>query len=123
MASTVTTTVRVISGVHNDTTDRRADAHAAFTTSGTYFDVLVLFVAYGTDVGCAFYSETADFTARHFYHGVIAFFGSQLGAGTCGTDDLAAFARLVVEAGAGSRGPPRSPTAGRLTCSGVATAA
>ncbi len=48
VTTTVTTTVWVISGVHNDTTDTWALTLVAVTTSFTDLDVLVLFVTDNT---------------------------------------------------------------------------
>jgi hypothetical protein len=50
VTTTVTTTVWVITCVHNDTTYSWADAFAAFATSRTDFNVLVLDVANYTNV-------------------------------------------------------------------------
>jgi hypothetical protein len=49
VTSTVTTTVRVICGVHNNTTNTRANTLAAVATSRTDLDVLVLNVTDNTE--------------------------------------------------------------------------
>ena len=51
MATAVTTTVWVISGVHNYTTNTRTETHATLAASRTDFDVLVLLVADNTNTG------------------------------------------------------------------------
>jgi len=49
VTTTVTTTMRVVYGVHNDTTDGRALAKVARTAGFSDFDILVLLVADDTD--------------------------------------------------------------------------
>ena len=58
----VCTTVRVISGVHNDTTDARALTEVTVTTGFTDFDVLVLFVTDNTKAGRTHLINKTDFT-------------------------------------------------------------
>ena len=48
MTSTVTTTVRVICGVHNNTTDSWADTLATLTSGRSDFNILVLNVTNNT---------------------------------------------------------------------------
>ena len=62
VTTTVTTTVWVITSVHNNTTNRWADTLAARTASGTDLDVLMLNVAYSTDIGITASENLAHFT-------------------------------------------------------------
>ena len=49
MTAAVTTTVWVVCGIHNNTTDSWADTFTAHTPSFTVLNVLVLFVTDNTD--------------------------------------------------------------------------
>jgi hypothetical protein len=62
VTSTVTTTVRVICGIHDNTTDAWANTLATVTTSRTDLNVLVLDVTNNTECSCCFQSETTNFT-------------------------------------------------------------
>ena len=63
VTTTVTTTVWVISGVHNNTTDTWALTLVAVTTGFTDLNVLVLLVADDTDDSRTFSVDQADFAA------------------------------------------------------------
>jgi hypothetical protein len=54
VTSTVTTTVWVVDGVHNDAANGRAYAHMALTASFADLDILVLLVAEAAEAGVAF---------------------------------------------------------------------
>jgi hypothetical protein len=81
VTSAVTTAMRVIGGVHNDTANGRADALAAFAASGAYLNVLMSDVTDDTDSGCSAEAEAANLTAWHANECVIAFFSHQLSLG------------------------------------------
>jgi hypothetical protein len=74
VTTTVTTTVRVVNGVHNDTADAWTFTEVAITTSLTDLYVLVLFVADNAKRGGALHVHQADFTRWEAYLGVVAFF-------------------------------------------------
>jgi hypothetical protein len=61
VTTTITTTMRVIYGVHNDTADAWALTLESVTACFTDLDVLVLFVTQGTDAGSTFNIYAADF--------------------------------------------------------------
>src|SRR6266496_580278 len=61
MAATVTTTVRVVGGVHDNATNGWANAHATFATGRADLDVLVLLVANHTEGSHTFDTEAANF--------------------------------------------------------------
>ena len=65
VTTTVTTTVWVITSVHYDTTDGWADTLAAGTTSGTNLDVLMLNVAYSTNICTTASENLAHFAGWH----------------------------------------------------------
>ena len=91
VSATVTTTVGVISSVHDDTTYSWADALAAATTGGTDFDVLVLFVANYANAGFAVDQNFAHLSGWKFDGGVAVFFGHELSfsAGRAGVSSMA----------------------------------
>ena len=62
MTATVTTAVRVVGGVHDDTADRRTLAFVAVAASFTDLDVLVLLVANNTEGSRAILIDQTDFT-------------------------------------------------------------
>jgi hypothetical protein len=53
VTTTVTTTMRVIGGVHNHAANRRTETFTASTSCFTDFNVLVLLIADATDTGHA----------------------------------------------------------------------
>jgi hypothetical protein len=62
VTTTVTTTVWVVYGVHNNTTYRWANTHVALTTGFTDLNVLVLLVAYNAKASGTFQVYEAYFT-------------------------------------------------------------
>ena len=80
VTATITTTVRVVDCIHYYTADRWANALLAIASGFTDFDVLVLFVADHTNDSHAFNGNSANFAARQFDLGVVAFFRHKLGA-------------------------------------------
>ena len=84
-SSAFTTTMRVISCVHNDTADRWANTLAAITTSFTNLDVLMLLVTNGTDACCAHSVDHTYFATWQLYLYVVFVFCHELCARTCTT--------------------------------------
>jgi hypothetical protein len=86
VTTTVTTTMRVVGSVHDDTADRRANAHMALTAGFADLDILMLFITDGAD-GChTFNINQADFTTWQTNLGIIFLFGNQLGASASRAD-------------------------------------
>jgi hypothetical protein len=64
VTATVTTTMRVVGGIHDDTADSWADALVAIATGLTDLDVLVLLVADNSETSGAIFVHQAEFAAR-----------------------------------------------------------
>ena len=94
VTTTVTTTMRVIGGVHNDTTDRWALTQVAAAAGFTDFDVLVLLVADNTERSRTVFINKADFAARQANLGIAVIAAHQLGAVAGAADHLGAAAKL-----------------------------
>ena len=94
---TLTTTVRVVDRVHNDTTDGRANALPAHTASLAPADVHLVSVADLTHGGAATDVDAADFRRRHTQDGVLAFLTQQLDGSTSRAGQLSASARLELD--------------------------
>src|SRR5699024_7841953 len=77
----LTTTVRVVVGVHCRTTNVRALAHVTAASSLTDLEVLMIHVANLTKCGHAAEVNHANFTARHAQLAIVVDLGHQLG--TC----------------------------------------
>src|SRR5690606_20635543 len=88
----LTTTVRVVDGVHHDTTDRGAAALPAHTAGLAPVDVRLLGVADLADGGAAAHVDATDLTGGHTQRGVGAFLAEQLDAHARGTSQLGAAA-------------------------------
>lgn len=82
VSTAVTTTVRVVGGVHYHTANAGTEAHMAFAAGTADLNILVLFVAYYADCGHTVDIYHPYFTTRQFHLGVILFFSYQLGAAT-----------------------------------------
>src|SRR5699024_10880089 len=85
---TLTTTVRVIDRVHDDTTDGWAPALPTHTTGLAPTDVDLVGVADLTDGGAAADVDATDLSGRHTQDRVGAFLTEQLNGGTGGTSQL-----------------------------------
>lgn len=70
VTTTVTTTMRVIDSVHDDTADTRTLTLVTVAAGLANLDVLVLFVADNTQAGGTIFIDEADFAARQTYLGV-----------------------------------------------------
>ena len=80
---TLTTTVRVIAGVHDGTANGRTDTHMAFSSRFTEFYVLVVSVADYTDGRSAIESYHTNFAGRKSYLSVVTFLSHKLCAVAC----------------------------------------
>lgn len=94
MPAAITTAVWVIGSVHDNAADGGANALVPCAAGFADLDVLMLFIADGTKTSGAIHMYHADLAAGEFDLSIRAFFGSQLGAGAGGADDLGAAARL-----------------------------
>jgi hypothetical protein len=83
VTTTVTTTVWMVNGVHDDTTHRWALTEVTRTTSLTDLDVLVLFVTDDTDSSGAVQVDQTDFAGWQAYLRVVTFLSHQLRTVTC----------------------------------------
>src|ERR1044072_1002710 len=88
----LTTTVRVVDGVHDHTTNGRADALPAHAAGLAPVDVRLLGVADLADGGAAADVDQADLTGRHTEVGHGALLRQQLHGGTRGAGELRATA-------------------------------
>ena len=86
--------VRVVAGVHDNTADRRADAHVTGAAGLTDADVLVIGVADGADGGHGVHGNLANFAGGQTNLSVLTFLSHELSAHTGGANHLAAAAGL-----------------------------
>jgi hypothetical protein len=94
VTTTVTTTVWVVNGVHDNTTDTWALTQVTRTTSLTDLDVLVLFVTDDTDSRGAVQVDQANLTGGEADLSVVTFLSHQLRAVASRTHHLGATAGL-----------------------------
>jgi hypothetical protein len=94
VATTVTTTMRVIYSVHDNTTNTWALAEVTASTGFTDFDVLVLLISNNANCCSAVEVYEAYFTTRESDLSVLTLFCHQLGTVTGTSYDLGTFARL-----------------------------
>lgn len=66
------TTVRVVDGIHGDTSDSRAYAKPSDPAGLSILDVLMRFVAHDADGGTNTTPEFADLTAGKLAHGIFS---------------------------------------------------
>jgi len=90
VTTTVSTAVRVINGVHDDTADGGTDAFVPVTPGFAELDVLVLFVADDAKAGGAVFIDQTDFAARQADLGVAVVAAHQLSAVAGTADQLGA---------------------------------
>src|SRR5262245_53719578 len=90
----LTTTVRVIHGVHGHTANGRANTHPARAAGLAERFVLVIQVADLANRGHAVYGKLSHFAGRQLDQRQIAFFAQQLSGSAGGANQLAAAARI-----------------------------
>src|SRR3989344_1261721 len=78
MSSTVTTAMRVICGVHNNSTNRGADALTAIAPGFPNLDILMLFVTHAADVSTTLLANNPYFAAWQAQLCMRAFFSKKL---------------------------------------------
>src|SRR6476659_1490987 len=94
----LTTTVRVVDRVHDDTADGRADALPAHAAGLAPVDVRLLGVADLADRGAAAHVHEAHLARRHAQRGAAALASDQLGRVAGRASDLRAAARTQLHA-------------------------